>query len=298
MRPAKLPIARLRNTIAPGIQHTYGWLRETSSGRTVWRVLERLIGIQLIDRALGLAAKGFISLLPVIIAGSIFTSWKSAAHALDDQLGFEPSAVSAGHAGVIPTPTFAAFGVAGLILVLLGGTSFARALGRVYRAIWDVPAIGARDSWRWLVALLTVAVSVGTAGAVRGLVSIPYAGRPLALAGEFVVWTLVWTLVPYLLTKGAVPVRVLWACGVLTGAGLTAVRAGGRVVLPGIAANARRQFGPLGLGFTTVSWFVALSMVIVGAATIVAALAQDEAALGRFLRGPGDGNAADADDHR
>ncbi|MEU2125136.1 hypothetical protein [Nocardia niwae] len=286
MRSVKLSVALAREVSLARSRAATGWLRGTPQGRTARRVIEGFAEIQLVDRSMVLAAQIFTSVLPVIIAASVFSGWHAAAEAINDQLGFDSGSLG-GDAGTAPAdPALAAFGVVGLLMVVLGGTSFARALARVYAAVWKVPALGPRDAWRWLAALLAVAIAVALVGQTRELAQIRYAGRPLALVGEAVVWGCVWTAAPYLLTKGALTGRLLWVSGALTAAGLTAMHVVGRVVLPRTTANAEAHFGPLGLAFTTVSWLFVLSVVIVGAASIVKALALDETAVGRFLRGP------------
>ncbi|MFF2554651.1 hypothetical protein ACFVUS_26865 [Nocardia sp. NPDC058058] len=260
-------------------------VRGTAWGRAGWRVVDGLVEIQLVDRSLALAAQIFTSVLPVIIAASVFSGWRVAAVTLEDQFGFDTGKLGGGEEYSSSDSSFAAFGAVGLLMVVLSGTSFARALGRVYASVWQTPGMGPRDAWRWVTTLLAVAVAVGLVGQTRGLSDIRYAGRPLALAGEFVVWTLVWALLPFWLTKGVLRGRRLWASALLTAVGLTAVHAAGRIALPRITANAQQHFGPLGLAFTSVSWLFVMSIVIVGAATVVRAFDSDETFVGRYLRG-------------
>ncbi|WP_454197089.1 hypothetical protein [Nocardia sp. Marseille-Q1738] len=289
MRSVKLSVALAREVSIARTQAATGWLRGTPYGRTLRRAIEGLAEIQIVDRSLALAAQIFTSVLPVMIAASIFSGWQAPANTISDQFGFDSRSLSDGEA--VPTdPSVAAFGVVGLLMVLLGGTSFARALGRVYEAIWKVPAIGPRDAWRWLAALLAVALAAGLVGQTRELAQIRYAGRLLALLSEVLIWVFVWVLAPFLLTKRALTGRLLWVSGVLTAVGLTAVHAAGRVVLPRITTNAQEHFGPLGLAFTSVSWLFIMSLVIVGAASVVKALALDETTIGRYLRGPDSGD--------
>ncbi|WP_330231614.1 hypothetical protein OHA40_03415 [Nocardia sp. NBC_00508] len=290
MRSVRLSVALAREVSLARTQAATGWLRGTPYGRTLRRLIEGLAEIQIVDRSLALAAQIFTSVLPVIIAASAFSGWQAAANTINDQFGFDSESLSA-DGGPMPTdPSMAAFGVVGLLMILLGGTSFARALARVYEAVWQVPVIGPRDAWRWLATLLAVALAAGLVGQTRELAEIRYAGRPLALLSEVTIWALVWILAPFLLTKGALTGRLLWVSGVLTAVGLTAVHAAGRVILPRIAANAHENFGPLGLAFTSVSWLFVMSVVIVGAASVVKALALDETTIGRYLRGPGSGD--------
>ncbi|WFS10998.1 hypothetical protein [Rhodococcus aetherivorans] len=290
MRPTKLSVALGREALAARTESANGWLQGTPPGRTVRRVIDGLIDIELADRSMSLAAKIFTSVLPLIIAASIFSDWDLATHAIEEQLGIDSTDLSAWTSEYDATdPTFAAFGVLGLLLVAISGTSFTRTLARIYAKIWNVPPISARDAWRWLVVLLLVAASAALIGVIRQVSGPHFVGRSLAILGELAVWAVVWTVCPYLLTRGALSGRVLWATGMLTASGLTVVRAAGRIALPKLTATAETKFGPLGVVFTSISWLFALSMVIVGAATITKALALDESYLGRYLRGPSAG---------
>ncbi|MDE8647595.1 hypothetical protein PXH69_21710 [Rhodococcus qingshengii] len=285
MRSNKLSVALSREALAARTESANGWLRGTPQGRTVRRVLDGFVDIEIADRSMTLAAKIFTAVLPVIIAASIFSTWDVATRAIDEQFGFDPTTLSA-RVGTFSAadPSFAAFGVAGLLMVAISGTSFARALGRIYGKIWSVPSISMRDFWRCVVVLLLVASSATLVGLMREVSDVRYVGVPLAALGELLVWMLVWTLCPYLLTVSALSGRVLWATGLLTASALTAVRTAGRFVLPTFTASAQAKFGPLGLVFTSISWLFVLSMVIVGAAAITKAVALDEGSVGEYLR--------------
>ncbi|MDJ0360798.1 hypothetical protein [Rhodococcus sp. H29-C3] len=264
-----------------------GWFERTSPGRTFRRVIEEIVAIELFDRAMTLAAKIFTSVLPVIIAATMFSGWDLVAHGIDDQFGFNPASGPGGSGGLQATdPSFATFGVVGLLMIVISGTSFARTLTRIYGKIWNMPPSGLNHAWRWMVVLFIVAMSVPLLGIARSVAELRFVGRPLALLVEFAVWLFVWVLTPHLLTGGWVSGRVLWATGALTAAGLTAFRAGGRVVLPRITETAEAQFGQWGLVFTSISWLFGYSVIIVGAAAVTKALALDEGPIGRVLRGP------------
>ncbi|MEV6325801.1 hypothetical protein AB0M45_32245 [Nocardia sp. NPDC051787] len=290
MRSVKLSVALAREVSIARTLAATGWLRGTPYGRTLRRVIEGLAEIQLVDRSLALAAQIFTSVLPVMIAASVFSGWHAPAKTINDQFGFDSRSLYVDGTSLAADPSIAAFGVVGLLMVLLGGTSFARALARMYEAVWKVPAIGPREAWRWLATLLAVALAAGLVGQTRGLAQTGYAGRLLALLGEVVIWVFVWVLAPFLLTKGALTGRLLVVSGVLTAVGLTAVHAAGRILLPRITTNAQEHFGPLGLAFTSVSWLFVMSLVIVAAASIVKALALDETSIGHYLRGKANGD--------
>ncbi|MFC9358051.1 hypothetical protein ACFTZB_15945 [Rhodococcus sp. NPDC057014] len=278
-------MALAREALAARTETANGWLQGTPPGRTVRRVIDGLIEIELVDRSMTLAARIFTSVLPVMIAASTLSSWNVTASTIKTQFGFDPTELTSGDVDTT-NPSFAAFGVVGLLMIAISGTSFARALARIYGKIWNVPSINLRDAWRWLVVLFAVALSGTAIGLASELTNVRFIGPPLAVAGEFAVWMAVWTLSPYLLTIGTLKGRVLWATGMLTAAALTVLHVGGRLVLPRITAAAQHQFGPLGLVFTAISWLFVLSVVIVGSAVIVKAIALDEGYVGRYLRGP------------
>lgn len=284
MRSTRL-FGKLAKDLAARMESASGW------PRTLRRIVDGFVEIEIVDRSMTLAAQIFTSVLPVLIAGSFLPYWDLAGRAINDQLGFDTEILVSGVGTFTVTdPTFAAFGVVGLLMVLISGTSFAKALARIYAKIWNVPSIRVRNAWRWLVVLLLVAFSAVLLGAIRELTGLRYVGVPLAIAGELAVWMLVWTISPYLLTMGKLSGRVLWMTGALTASGLTVVRAAGRLVLPRITDTAYTRFGLLGPVFTSISWLFVLSAVVVGAATITKALALDESPLGRYLRGPATGD--------
>ncbi|MGW0043214.1 hypothetical protein [Rhodococcus sp. NPDC003348] len=287
----KLSVALAREALEVRRQTAHGWLRGTVAGRTVARILRGLADIELADRSMTLAAQEFTSVLPLIIAVGTIGNLGGVSEAFSDQLGIDPGALTTITTTTADTieaspPTFAAFGVVGILMVLLGGTSFARALGRVYGRIWKVPTLTLRGWWRWLAVLIAVATSVGLLGWVRKLTSLDWVGPPLAMCGEAVIWFALWAAVPYLLTEGRLTGRVLWATAAVTSAGLTTVGLAGVLYLPLATSSASDKFGELGLIFTAITWMFIQSGVVVAAAVIVKALAVDEGVVGRLLRGP------------
>ncbi|GAA4481542.1 hypothetical protein GCM10023094_29890 [Rhodococcus olei] len=286
-----MSVALAKEALEVRRQSAEGWMRHTAPGRTVARVIRGIIDIELADRSMTLAAQEFTSVLPVIILAGTVRNFDGVSESLTDQLGIDPRALTTitettANAVDSSRPTFAAFGVVGVFMVLLSGTSFARALGRVYGKVWGVPALSVRGWWRWIAVLMAVASAVGMLGRVRSLSSVDWVGPPLAVLGEALVWFLLWATVPYLLTEGRLAGRVLWATAGLTAAGLTAVGLAGVVYLPMASTSAAGKFGELGLVFTTITWMFIQSGVVVAATVIIKALAVDEGIAGRLLRGP------------
>ncbi|MFG1785254.1 hypothetical protein ACGFIU_22690 [Rhodococcus oryzae] len=290
MKSSKLSVSLAKEALEVRKQTARGWLKRTSAGRTVARIIKGIVDIELADRAMTLAAQEFTSVLPVIIAVGTIGDLHAVGGTISEQLGFDPTGLDlyaiAPGALEESTPTFATFGVIGMVMVILSGTSFARALGRLYGKIWNIPTLSIRGSWRWVAVLFAVASSVALLSVARQLAGMDWVGPPLAFGTELAIWFGLWAVVPYLLTEGRLAGRVLWATAALTALGLALLRIGGRIYLPMAGESAQEKFGSLGLVFTTITWMFVLSGVVVAAATIVKAVALDEGWIGRLLRGP------------
>ncbi|BCN62013.1 hypothetical protein RE9431_04680 [Prescottella equi] len=289
MRSSRFNVALAREALAARSESAQGWLRGTAPGRTVQRMLSGFVDIEWADRSMTLAAQSFTSVLPVVIVASTIGSHDTFTKGFFDQFGIDMDSVDVSTDGLgVDEPSFAAFGIVGLLMVLLGGTSFARALGRMYGRVWHVPTLKFASWWRWIAVLLSVASCAALIGATRVLLGVPYLGSSLVLFAQFAVWAGLWTLVPYLLTERRLSARVLWSTGMITAAGLTVLRIGGNVVLPRTVATAESKFGDLGLVFTAIGWMFVACGIVVGASVITKALALDEGPVGRYLRGPGE----------
>lgn len=287
MRSSRFSVALAREALEARSESAQGWLRGTAPGRTVQRTLSGFVDIEWADRSMTLAAQSFTSVLPVVIAASTIGSRDTFTRGFFDQFGIDVDAVAVAPGSLgIDEPSFAAFGIIGLLMVLLGGTSFARALGRMYGRVWHVPTLRFTSWWRWVVVLLSVALSAALIGATRVLRDVPYLGSALMLVAQFVVWAGLWSLVPYLLTERRLTARVLWSTGVITAAGLTLLRIAGNVALPRAVSTAEAKFGDLGLVFTAIGWMFVACGIVVAASVITKALALDEGPVGRYLRGP------------
>ncbi|MFD4184108.1 hypothetical protein [Rhodococcus sp. NPDC058514] len=290
MKSSKLSVSLAKEALAVQTQTARGWLKRTSAGRTVARIIKGIIDIELADRSMTLAAQEFTSVLPVIIAVGTIGNLDGVGDTLYEQLGLDPSGMDlsmiAPGALESNTPTFATFGVIGVLMVILSGTSFARALGRLYGRVWNIPTLSIRGGWRWVAVLLAVASSIGLLSAARNLADVDWVGLPLAFGSELIIWFVLWAVVPYLLTEGRLAGRVLWATAAMTALGLALLRIAGRIYLPMAGASAQDKFGALGLVFTAITWMFIMSGVVVAAATTVKALALDEGRIGHLLRGP------------
>jgi membrane protein len=231
--------------------------------------------MEVLDRAMTLAAQAFTSLFPLVIAIAALRPGTGASLGQDlaDVLSSPEGSRQVLEQALPGQPrTIGAFGVAGVLIVLISATSFSRALARMYGRIWRVRPPGrVRGAWRWLAALIAVAASVVVLSLLRAVWSgVPY-GTVLGWVVTFAVGTAVWTWTPYVLLGGAVDGRRLLPGGALMGLGTVATTALSGIYLPRALTSASRQYGALGIAFTYISWlFVVMTLVV--ATTVVGAV--------------------------
>ncbi|MGA9869914.1 MAG: hypothetical protein WBQ44_02015 [Rhodococcus sp. (in: high G+C Gram-positive bacteria)] len=246
-------------------------LNASVRGRLLLRVVSEVGEIGVVDSAMTLAAQSFTSLVPVMIAIGTLGAMDPVSETLRSDYGLDLSGLDS-----VPDSSAAAFGVAGVLMLIAAATSYARALGRLYARIWSLPIVSFRQSWRWIAVIIVLACGAVSIGAARALDSGPVAEPILVGGAQFAVWLLVWTAVPALLVPRGIPVRARWTTGASTAVGLTGLQAGSIVVLPQVLNNAEQQFGFLGIVFTLIGWLFVYSAIVVVAATAIHALTQDD----------------------
>ena len=133
----------------------------------VWRVWERMLEIEFIDRSVALAGKAFVSFFPLVIVVAAFMPERvrsSIIATVTVRLGLRGDALTlAREAFASSDEVRQATGVLGLVLTIFFASSFTTALQRVYLRAWRRPRHGgAAVYWRGLV-VPGCAVLVGTA---------------------------------------------------------------------------------------------------------------------------------------
>ncbi|PVY30131.1 hypothetical protein [Williamsia muralis] len=264
------------------LDRTRARLRTTARGRAAVRVVIEVLEIGVVDRAMTLAAQSFTSLVPVMIAIGTLGAMDPVSEALRSDYGLDLSELDGA-----TEASATAFGVVGVFMLVISGTSYARALARTYGQIWSSAIPTYRQGWRWIIVILAVAAGAMAIGAARTLDDVPVVGPWLMVATQFAIWLLVWTGIPALLLPAGLPTRARWSTGALTALGLTVLQVASVVALPRIMNSAEKQFGVLGMVFTMIGWLFVYSAIVVISATVVHALTQDvdDDAPGRWLRG-------------
>jgi membrane protein len=267
------------------------WVLGRWPGRILTRGAAGCIRIEIFDRSMTIAAQVFSSVLPILI---LFATWAGAGAADEsaDAVDLPDESRSVLDEAVRGAGN-AAFGVVGALIVLVSATSLSRALTRAFTAIWALPRPKSRlgSAWRWLAAVLVLALSVVL---VRGLVTL--AGRlepPRAWqsATAFAADVAVVVFLPWVLLAGAARPRQLLPGALLFGVVMLAVRPVSAVWLPRALESSSDRFGSIGVAFTYLAWLYVISFCFLATAVVGQIIATDQGRLGEWIRNvrmPGD----------
>ena len=274
-------------------------LRSRVERLLLWRVWERMLEIEFVDRSVALAGKAFVSFFPLVIVVAAFVPERirlSIVTSVTARLGIR------GDALVLAREAFAssddirkATGLFGLVLTIFFATSFTTALQRVYLRAWRRPprAAGVGAYWRgaaWLlVALVCLALLGGLRGALGGGLGFGlFAIVALAVtAGQ-------WWFTAWFLLQGEVRARVLIPTGVITGIVTAGYAASATIWMPGVVTSNEAQFGLFGVALALVTWFSGAAICVLIGACAGPVLAEDTGWVGRRIRG-GDPGTLTAD---
>jgi hypothetical protein len=245
------------------------------------RFLEAFVEMRAIDRALALASKLFIAILPLSILITTLLSGQDFGDQLVDRFGLTGSGAQAARSlFATPAQVQAGIGLFGLVILVSSILSFARALERVYLDCWELPALTAgavRNRMTWLAGcILTVAIlSTGNeaaeaagAGAVGWLLA-------FVIGGAFFLWT------AYVLLGRRVPTRSLLATGAVTATAMLVLAVGSDLVMPGLVTHNTVRYGLIGFAFSLVSWLFAGAVLVVASAILGALLVRSPEAAAR-----------------
>jgi membrane protein len=267
------------------IDTSRGWAERT----IVWRVWERMLENEFLDRSVALAAKAFVAFFPLIIVvaafvpdevrTSIFTS-------LTTRLGIGGKALAdAKQAFATADDVRRATGLLGLLFAFFFASSFTTALQRVYLRAWRRPGGGGLTNYvrgpAWLAAILA---DFALAGGLRRLLDGP-AGTTVFLVVNFAGAVVIWWLTADVMLRGQIRRRALLVTGLITGIAMTTYAATAPLWMPEVVRNQQSQFGFFGVALALVTWFTGAAFCIVVGAAAGAVLAEDTGILGRWTRG-------------
>jgi hypothetical protein len=237
------------------------------------RFLEAFLQMRVIDRALALASKLFIAILPLSILVTAVVSGQAFGDELVSRFGLTGGGANAARSlFAAPAQVQAGVGLLGVVILTSSVLSFASALQRVYLDCWRLdPAAGAaRTRLLWLTGLVVwvtalSAVHETTEGSDASFVSWLLAA---AGGGAFFLWT------PFVLLGRRVPVRQLLPTALATGVALGVLAAGSDLIMPDLVTHNTARYGLIGLTFSLVSWLFSGAVLVVSAAILGALIAR------------------------
>ncbi len=255
----------------------------------VWRVWERMLEIEFIDRSVALAGKAFVSFFPLVIVIAAFmpeSIRSSMISGVTVRLGLRGDALALAQGAFASSDEVRqATGVLGLLLTIFFASSFTTALQRVYFHAWRRPRHGgAAVYWRGLVCLLAVLVATAVLGGLGGKLD---GGLQVGL---FAITALaatsgLWWFSAWFLLLGEVRARVLAPTGVITGVAMAAYAAIATIWMPEVVTSNVDQFGVFGVALALVTWFSGAAICILVGACAGVVLAEDPGWIGSLVRG-------------
>jgi membrane protein len=248
---------------------TWRRLEETRPGRYVVALLE----MRVVDRALALASKLFVAILPLSILSTALVAGRGFGDQIVYRMRLTGDGADAARAlFAAPAQVQSAAGLLGLLILVSSVLSFARALERVYLDSWSLPPVRAAVRGRlvWLAGfclymafatpLHTVLDSVDAPG-LTGLIS-------AGVGGLLFLWT------PYILLGRRVAWRRLVPTAAISGAAVLVFGVGSIIVMPGIVTHDAQRYGYIGVAFALVTWLFCFAAVIIAAAVLGALIDQ------------------------
>jgi membrane protein len=255
----------------------------------LWRVWERMLEIEFIDRSVALAGKAFVSFFPLVVVVAAFMPERirsSILTAVTARLGIRGDALTLARDAFASSDDIRqATGVLGLVLTIFFATSFTTALQRMYLRAWRrPPRAGAGAYWRGVVWLLVALACMALLGGLRGAL-----GDGLGF-GLFAIVSLAviagqWWFTAWFLLLGEVRTRVLVPTGVITSIVTAGYAASATVWMPRVVTSNEAQFGFFGVALSLVTWFSGAAICVLIGACAGPVLAEDTGRVGRLIRG-------------
>ncbi|WP_405982200.1 YhjD/YihY/BrkB family envelope integrity protein [Streptomyces sp. NBC_00158] len=249
---------------------------------TLRRLHDRLLGspaglawsrgreIELMHRAMGFAALGFLTLVPllVVVAAAAPGSGVNFGRWLGQALGVTASSRARVEmlfgAADLALERTTAFGLAALAVF---GLTFGSAVQTGYEKVWDLPTARWHTMWRHVVWLALLVCYLGL------LVGIPapsdsVAGTALGTVSDTVGTCLFFWSSGRLLLGGRVRWRALLPGAVATSLGLLGLRVFSQLVFSPLIASNAVTYGPFGTLLVVQSWLVGVGFVVYGGAMV------------------------------
>ncbi len=137
-----------------GLRAQFDRLRAWVLDSYVVAVVRRFFRLELLERSFGLAAQAFVALLPLVIAiVSVFVedSGETISNQIAARYGLDDFARQAIRSLFTATSDVVTVSWLALAMSVLSAFSLSRRLARTYAAIYEVPPLGRKQTWRGFV---------------------------------------------------------------------------------------------------------------------------------------------------
>ncbi|MFJ7153982.1 YhjD/YihY/BrkB family envelope integrity protein [Streptomyces sp. NPDC101118] len=251
--------------------------------------------MELMHRAMGFAALGFLTLIPllIVVAAAAPDSFQGFGRWLAQALGVSEGSrrqvellFGAGGQALERTTAF------GLAALTVFGLTFGSAVQTGYEKVWDLPTARWHTMWRhvvWLALLIAfLGVLIAVSSPTQGL-----AGTLLAGTADTVSTCLFFWASQRLLLGGRVKWRALLPGAVATTLGMLGLRVFSQLVFSPLIASNAVTYGAFGTLLVVQSWLVGVGFVVYGGA-LVGRLVHEHRTLNRLRAA---GVLADGEDH-
>jgi membrane protein len=235
-------------------------------------VVHRFFQLELLDRAFGLAAQGFVALLPLVIVVVVtVTGGDSApvAQQIGDRFDLDqPTRTALQLLFEAPSGVRTVSWLA-VIMCLLSAFSLSRRLSRVYSLIIGVPSLARGEVWRGLVWILVQVAMFLLASGLRGVRR--DSGAVLATVA-LVLIVAVWFLGDVASLRLLVPSIsrvVLVSTAIVSGIGRVGLGLWSAIYMPKALSSQAEQYGPIGVTFSIFSYILAAVFVYLCAPLLV-----------------------------
>ncbi|OKJ49559.1 hypothetical protein AMK27_36555 [Streptomyces sp. CB02009] len=242
------------------------WGRAKYRGSWAEHLWRRLDAFDFLNQAILLAATLLLCAVPFMLVATALAG-RSAVTGLSRRLGLsERAAAAVGDLFASSAATSAAVTGLSWVFFVLGGLASAGSLQKLYQQMFQLRPQGLRDIVR---ALAWLGLVVGCAALASVVGHGMYAQAP-------VLWWIVnvpafiafWWFTMWFLLAGRIPWRSLVPCAVATGVLWMGMLVVFHFVFSGMVTEYDEKYGPIGVVFALMSFFIAVGVVIIlGAAT-------------------------------
>ncbi|MGW3626212.1 YhjD/YihY/BrkB family envelope integrity protein [Streptomyces sp. NPDC000880] len=226
--------------------------------------------MELMHRAMGFAALGFLTLVPLLIvvaaadpaSGQGFARWLGQALGVSEASQDEVERLFGVPGQALQRTT--AFGLAALTVF---GLTFGSAVQTGYEKVWDLPTARWHTMWRHVVWLALLVFSLVLFASTPVPTDAPWETALGALADLIGTFIFFW-LSQRVLLGGRVRWLALLPGAVATAVGMLGLRVFSQLVFSPLIASTAVTYGPFGTVLVIQSWLVGVGVVVYGGALV------------------------------